>query len=50
MLLVYTKCMKRTKIRRRQIMALLTMIVAAVGVWAVQLAQPQDLAPLTQAT
>lgn len=31
-------------------MALLTMIVAAVGVWAVQLAQPQDLAPLTQAT
>lgn len=42
--------MKRGKIRRRQIMALLTMIVAAVGVWAVQLAQPQDLAPLTQAT
>lgn len=42
--------MKRTKIRRRQIMALLTMIVAAVGVWAAQLAQPQDLAPLTQAT
>lgn len=31
-------------------MALLTMIVAAVGVWAAQLAQPQDLAPLTQAT
>lgn len=42
--------MKRGKIRRRQIMALLTMIVAAVGVWAAQLAQPQDLAPLTQAT
>lgn len=50
MLLVCTKCMKRTKIRRRQIMALLTMIVVAVGVWAVQLAQPQDMAPLTQAT
>ena len=42
--------MKRGKIRRRQIMALLTMIVAVVGVWAAQLAQPQDMAPLTQAT
>lgn len=31
-------------------MALLTMIVAAVGVWAAQLAQPQDVVPLTHAT
>lgn len=41
--------MKRRYLRR-QITALLVVIVAAVGVWAAQLAELQELAPLPEAT